>query len=292
MKYIVVCNTGSDSLSKINLDFTKSEEFKINFNGEKLGPSGMCMDSSNIYTANIYNNTVSIINRENFKEENRIYVGAYPNDLICYHNYLYISSSEANLISVYNKKEKRLEFDIPTNGWPYSMAVDEEKKILLASNFQSHNISVIDTNKNKVIKEVNTLKYPTKIKLSKDKKKIYVCESYMGEDIGGYIEAFDSSTFVSEGKIKVGKSPMDIEEDKENLYVINFEEGTLSVISKRLKKEVGKIFIGGMPKSIKIDGSYFIISDYFNSKILIINSIDSKKRTIAVGKEPSAMIIY
>lgn len=292
MKYIVVCNTGSDSLSRINLDFTNSKEFEISFNGEKLGPSGMCIDSSNIYTANNYNNTVSIINRENFKEENRIYVGAYPNDLICYKDYLYISSSEANLISVYNKKEKRLEFDIPINGWPYSMAVDEERDIILAANFESNNISIIDTNINKVIKEVDTLKYPTKIKLSNDKKKFYVCESYMGEDLGGYIEIFDSYTFVSEGKIKVGKSPMDIEEDKDNLYVVNFEEGTLSVISKKLKKEVGKIFIGGMPKAIKLSGRDFIISDYFNSRILIINSIDYKKRTIAVGKEPSAMIIY
>lgn len=292
MKYIAVCNTGSDSLSRINLDFTDVREFKIDFNGEKLGPSGMCMDDNNIYTANNYNNTVSIINRESFIEENRIYVGAHPNDLICYNDYLYISCSEANLISVYNKKERRLEFDIPTNGWPYNMTMDEGRGIILTSNFQSNNISIIDTIKNKVVREVSTLKYPTKIKLSKDKKHIYVCESYMGEGLGGYIEIFDANNFISEMKIKVGKSPMDMEEDEDNIYVINFEEGTLSIICKMLKKEVKKIFVGGMPKSIKISGDNFIISDYFNSRLLIVNSLDYKKRAITVGKEPSAMTIY
>lgn len=292
MKYIVVCNTGSDSLSRINLDFTEVREFKIDFNGEKLGPGGICVDNANIYTANNYSNTVSVINTESFIEENRIYVGAYPNDLISYKDYLYISCSEANLISVYNKKQKRLEFDIPTNNFPYNMVLDEDKKIILSSNFKSHNISVIDIIKNKGIKEINTFKYPTKIKISKDKKNIYVCESYMGKDIGGFIEIFDANNFISEARIKVGMSPMDIEEDEDNLYVVNFEDGNLSIISKKEKREIKRIFVGGMPKSIKKIGNSFVITDYFNSKLLIIDSFDYKKKVITVGKEPSAMTIY
>lgn len=292
MKYLVVCNTGSDSLSRISLDFASVTEFKIDFNGEKLGPSGICKDNNNVYIANNYNDTVSIININSFREENRIYVGSHPNDLICYKNYLYIACSGANLISVYNIKEERIEFDIKTNSWPYNMEVYEEKNIILTSNFESNSISIIDTITNKVIEEINTLDYPTKIKLSMDKKHIYVCESYMGGNKDGFIEIINSKSYISEYRIRVGKTPMDIEEDANNIYVTNFEDGSLSIIDKASLKESKRILVGGMPKAIKKYKDYFIISDYFNSRLVIINFNNGTKKAITVGKEPNAMTIY
>lgn len=292
MNYLIVCNTGSDTISKISLEDYSVKDIALGYFQGPYGPSGIFLENNLLYTANSYCNTVSVINLNSFKEESSLYVGAHPNDLIKYDNYLYIACSESNVVAVYDLNENRIILDIAINCWPHNMEMLKDKKIIFVSNFLSNNVSVIDIETNKVVGDINTFEYPTKIKISKDNKYLYVCESYMGNSLGGYIEIFDLKNYKAVTKIKVGQEPMDINEDLEELYVCNFGEGTVSVIDSNSFKEVKKIYIGGMPKAIIKEKESICVSDYLNGRIIILSLTEGNRKVITVGKEPNAMTLY
>lgn len=292
MNYLIVCNTGSDTISKISLNDYKVKDIVLGYFQGSLGPSGVFLENDLLYTVNSYSNTVSIMNLNSCKEESSLYVGAHPNDLIKYNNYLYIACSESNAVAVYDLNENRIILDISINCWPHNMEILKDKKLIFVSNFLSNNVSLIDIESNKVIGDINTLEYPTKIKISKDNKYLYVCESYMGDSTGGYIEIFDLRNNKAISKIKVGKEPMDILECSDELYVCNFGEGTISVIDKNSLKEVKKIYVGGMPKAITKEKEQIFVSDYLNGRIIILSLAGDNSKVITVGKEPNAMTLY
>lgn len=292
MKYLVVSNTASNSISRITITNLYLEELYLKSIDKPIGPSGSCVDENYIYIVNNYSNSISIINKESFKEENSLYVGAHPNDLVKYKNFLYIACSESNVVSVYDLEEGKIVLDIPVNNWPYNIEISKEKEMILVSNFQSNNLSLIDLNQNKVIKEVKTFGYPTKIKISNNKKYFYVCESCMGDNKDGYLEIFDLETLESIAKIRTGRFPMNIEEDERYLYICNFGEGSISVIDKISLKEYKRIKIGGMPKSIiKYEENIYIL-DYLRGKLIVFNLLTEKIKAITVGEEPNAMTLY
>lgn len=298
MNSLIVCNTGNDSINKISIEelFNSNrvlnQRLFLNLGEKPLGPSSICLKGNIAYTTNNYSNSVSIINIEMLKEENNIYVGAHPDALVNYNNHLYISCSESNTVALYDLKEKRIILDIQVNNWPKDIEISEELGLVFVSNFQSHNISVIDINKNKIIKNIKSLEYPDKIRVSNDKRFLYVCESYMGDDKDGYIEIYDLKTLQSLKRIKVGKVPMDIEEDEKNIYVCNFGDGSINIINKSNFKNSRKINLGGMPKEIKIYKDIVYIADYLNGRIVCMDLNKNKTRIITVGKEPNAMTLY
>ena len=75
MSYIIVCNTGSDSLNKINTENLKNQSIILSADESPLGPHGLSLYEDKILVANNYNNSISIINYKNFKEESNIRKG-------------------------------------------------------------------------------------------------------------------------------------------------------------------------------------------------------------------------
>lgn len=297
MNSLIVCNTGSDSISKISLltsinaDILCEEIFLTEWENP-LGPNGIYINNNIAYIANNYSNSISILNMDTLKEESIIYVGAHPNDLTGYDKYLYIVCSESNDVVIYDLEEKKIIVEIKTNNWPYNIEISRELKLLFITNFQSHNISVIDIKTNNIIGELVTLEYPTKVKVSKDGKLLYVCESYMGDEKNGYIEIFDLITLESLGKIEVGKVPTDIFEDDNMIYVSNLMDNSIYLINKITLDKIKEITINGMPKSLLKYNNILYIADYLNGRIVCLDLINDSIKAITVGKEPNAMTLY
>ena len=159
------------------------------------------------------------------------------------------------------------------------------------SNMDGHSVSIIDCLNNKVIGRIKAPEYPTKILLSKDEKKIYLCESYLGYDIEGYIDIISTENYKSIGRIKVGITPVDMYEYGEELYVSNFTEGSISVVDIKRLRETRKIYVGGMPRGIIKQKDYIYIGDYMGGKLRIIDFSEQKVKTIPIGNEPNGMIL-
>lgn len=291
MNYLLVSNTGSDSISKVNLKDFSVENLLLKIGEKPIGPQGICLNDEFIYTANNYNNSISILREKTLIEKNSIYVGPYPNDLVYYDNRLYIACSEANSVIVYDLIEKKIVYKLPTGQWPHNIEVEKSTGIILVSNLQGNTVSIIDGNINKKIEDIKTLEYPTKIRISKDGNKFYVCESYMGDIKSGYIEVFSLEDFKSLKRIKVGKSPIDIWDEGDFLYVSNFNDGTISIVDANLGVEIEKIMVGGMPKGILKYNNTIFVADYLRSKVIALNLDDKSTKAIAVGVEPNAMAL-
>ena len=292
MNSVVVCNTGSDSISKINISDLSLENLSLDFEEKPIGPHGIYAVNNKIYTANNYNNSISIINGNTFKEEKSIYIGPYPNDIVTLKDKLYITCGEGNALIVYDGVGEKILFEVPVGKWPHNIAIYKEAQMLFVSNLEGNSLSVIDGIDNKVIKTISTLEYPTKVIVSKDKSKLYVCESYIGEDTCGYIEIFSTRDLMPIKRIKVGKSPLDMCDDGKNLFVSNFSEGTISIVDTEALKEVKKIYIGSMPKGIlKYDDNLFI-GDYLKGRFISLDLKTEKIKAITIGKEPNAMTLY
>lgn len=291
MNSLLVCNTGSDSISKINIKDFSIENLLLKIGEKPTGPQGIYLNNGLIYTANNYNNSISVIEEKTLIEENSFYIGPYPNDLVYYNNRLYIACGEANAVIVYDLIEKKIVFKLPTGLWPHNIEVEKDRGLILVSNLQDNSVSVIDGSINKKIMDIETLEYPTKIKVSKDRSKFYVCESYIGDSKSGYVEVFSLENFKPLKRIKVGKSPMDMWDDGDFLYVSNFSDGTISIIDVNIGREIEKIVVGGMPKGILKYNNLLFIGDYLRSKVIVFDLKSRLTKAIAVGVEPNAMAL-
>ena len=291
MSYIIVCNTGSDSLNKINTENLKNQSIILSADESPLGPHGLSLYKEKILVANNYNNSISVINYKNFKEESNFYIGAHPNDIVAYDGIAYVSCGESNSVIIYDLINERVNFEVPTGRFPHNIALEEDKHLIFISNMGDDNISVIDYINNKEIKRIKVENTPIKITLSKNKKYLYVCMSYLGYDKKGDIGIIELKTLELINKIQVGMSPVDLFEEDGYLYVSNLCDGSISVVNLKNLKEENKIIIGGMPRGIVKDRENIFVGDYLNGVLKVINIKNTKVKAMTIGTEPNAMIL-
>jgi YVTN family beta-propeller protein len=291
MSYIVVCNTGSDSLSKINTENLNNESMILSADESPFGPHGLSIYEDKILVANNYNNSISLIDYKNFKEENNFYIGAHPNDIVAYNGIAYVSCGESNSLIIYDLINERVNYEVPTGRFPHNIVLEEERNFLFISNMGEESISVIDYINNKEIKRIKVENTPIKISISKNRKYLYACISYLGSDKKGSIGIIELKTLELIGKIQVGLSPVDLFEDDDYIYVSNLCDGSISIVNLKRLKEENKIIIGGMPRGIiKVKENIFV-GDYLNGKLNIIGIENKEIKAIPLGKEPNAMTL-
>ena len=291
MSYIVLCNTGSDSLNKINTENLKNQSIFLSAGESPFGPHGLSLYKDMILVANNYNNSISLVNYKSFKEENNLYIGAHPNDIVAHADIAYVSCGESNSLIIYDIINDRVNFEIPTGRFPHNLALLEEENLIFISNMGDDSISVIDYINNKEIKRIKVENTPTKINISKNKKYLYVCMSYLGYDRYGSVGIIDLKVLELINKVKVGLSPVDLFEDDNYLYVSNLCDGSISIVNLNELKEENKIIIGGMPRGIVKVKENIFVGDYLNGILNIIGIENKEIKAIEVGCEPNAMTL-
>jgi YVTN family beta-propeller protein len=238
MSYLILCNTGSDSLNKINTENLKTQSIVLSIGESPFGPHGLSLYKDKILVANNYNNSISLVDYNEFKEENNLYVGAHPNDIVAFNDLAYVSCGESNSLIAYDLVNERINFEIPTGRFPHNVTVIKEKNFIFVSNMGDDSISVIDYIINKEIKRIQVESTPIKINISKDRKYLYVCMSYLGHDKNGSIGIIELETLELINKVTVGFSPVDLFEEGNYLYVSNLCGGSISIVNlDELKEE-------------------------------------------------------
>jgi len=291
MSYIILCNTGSDSLNKINTENLENQSLFLSAGENPFGPHGLSLYKDKILVANNYNNSISLIDYKSFKEENNLYIGAHPNDIVAHDDMVYVSCGESNSLIIYDLINERVNFEVPTGKFPHNITLSEEKKLIFISNMGDDTISVIDYINNKEIKRIKVENTPIKMNISKNKEYLYVCMSYLGHDKKGSIGIIELKTLELINKVEVGLSPVDLFEEDNYLYVSNLCDGTISIVNLIDLKEENKIIVGGMPKGIAKVNENIFVGDYLNGILNIIQMKTKNIRTITLGREPNAMTL-
>lgn len=291
MERIYVCNTGSDSISSINLVDLSSSSIIIKNNGDPVGPHGICLWNDYLLTANNYNNSLSKISIKDSKLTD-YYIGAHCNDVKTYNQLAYIVCGEGNSILVFDLEKEKIISEIPSGSSPHSIEINQLTGLGVVANMESDCITVIDCNDNKALLSYRVGEYPLKAMFSQNGQYIYVNESKMGSEERGSLRIVRVDNQLSSEKvITVGKCPVDfcLDEEKQVSYVTNFGEGSISIVHLS-KGEIKKILVGGMPRGIiKVKNSIFV-GDNLGNRVLKIDI--NKKIIIPVGKEPNGMTYY
>ena len=311
MSYIILCNTGSDIISKIETESLEIENYILSGNERNFGPHEITLYNDNIITANNYNNTISIIPKLQFEEKKKsnkwngidknkrkfitkgknLYIGAHPNDVIQYNNNAFVTCGESNSVILYDLEEEKININIPVGRFPHNIELYENERSAFVSNMGDDSVSVIDIESNKEIKRISLENTPIKIKLSKNNHHLYVCMSYLGYNKDGYVGIISLESLELVYKIRVGFSPVDLFEDNDYLYVSNFCGQSISIVNLKTLKEEKRVDITGMPRGIIKFNEKIFVADYLNGVVNVINLKTKQAKAIAVGKEPNAMTL-
>ena len=290
MTSIIVCNTGTDSLSKIDLATYSVSNIQYNMCDKPIGPYSIKEIGDKIITANSYDNSVSIFKGKEMQEVLNIKNGAAPSDIILLDNILYTVCADSNAVIIHDIVDSKIMYSIKTGSWPHSIDYSKFNKKCYISNMEEDSIDIIDSKEYIAVKKLKTPQYPTKVKVSLDQRYLYVCESYLGSDNNGFLDIFYLEDDTRIARIEVGSSPMDVYEDISQIYTVNFTEGSISIIDKKTLKVINNIYVGGMPRSIIVKDSKIYVADYLKGKVIEIEN-NMKKNIITVGTEPNAMIL-
>ncbi|MCE9656307.1 YncE family protein [Clostridium celatum] len=291
MNSIVLCNTGADSLTQINMDNYNLMKIHFNISESPVGPHGIKSYNKKIITANNYSDSISIFEGNKLTEKKNIKIGPNPNDLILVDNKIYVICGESNAVVIYDLLEERVIFEVHSGSWPHSIDYCRRKMISFVANLEENSVSIIALNDNNVVSSLVTPEYPSKVKVSSDEKLLYVCESYLGSDEEGYLDIFSIDNLERVTRLEVGTSPIDLCEDEENIYVSNFTDGTISVIDRNELKVTNSIFVGGMPRGLISYNKKLYIGDYLKGRLIVVEE-NSIKKVIAIESEPNAMTLF
>ncbi|MBU3208280.1 YncE family protein [Clostridium algidicarnis] len=294
MDYLYICNTGSDSVSKVCLKDLKEIKINIKRQSELVGPHGICPWKSYVIVANNYNDTISILDITEDKEVANYYIGSHCNDLKVFKEYAYVLCGESNTLVIFDLISRKVIRELPCGNMPHSIDICKNSGVAAVANMEGHEISIIDCNKNEVIKTINLFEsYPTKVIFSEDGENIIVCESNMGIDRNGRINILAINQGKSVATVETGRCPVDMSVDfRKNLgFVSNFSEGTISILDLNHMEEIKKVYVGGTPRGILQHKKFLYVGDNYNNVLIKYDIYKGNKNAITIDKEPNGMAL-
>lgn len=291
MDCLYICNTGTDSISKIGLkDFMEEKKITINsIFGTKSGPHGICKYKDKIYVANSYGNTISLINTREDREREEYYIGLHPSDIKIVRDRAYVTCGEANSVVIFDIILKKIVGNIQVGNIPHS--IDSINDKLVVTNMESDSLTIINGKKDKNIKTVKVGPYPTKALFIRGGEIILACESNLGSSNVGSVSLIDGVKGKVLYRIQVGRSPIDLYANDKFCFVSNFGEGTISVINVDSPQEIKKLEVGGRPRGIVREGNFLYIGDNYENLIIRYNLINGEIKKVSVGGEPTGLIL-
>ena len=176
-------------------------------------------------------------------------------------NEMWVSQMATNSVHVVDMKDFTYKLTIPTQGiWTKIIAFSNDHKLAFASNWESHDISVIDVNQYKVIKKIKVAGIPRGMAVTEDNKFLYVCIFSTGE-----MQKIELSSLnvVKTLKFPKGAKRHIILDKKKNLfYVSDMYRGSIYVISPVDDKVIKEIPVDSKLNTAKLtpDGKYIIVS--------------------------------
>jgi len=176
-------------------------------------------------------------------------------------NEMWVSQMATNSIHVVDMKDFTYKLTIPTQGiWTKIISFSNDHKLAFASNWESHDVSVIDVETYKVIKKIKVAGIPRGMAVTQDNKFLYVCIFSTGE-----MQKIELSSLkiVKTMKFPKGAKRHIILDKRKNLfYVSDMYRGSIYVISPDDDKVIKEIPVDSKLNTAKMtpDGKYIFVS--------------------------------
>jgi YVTN family beta-propeller protein len=185
-----------------------------------------------------------------------------------------------------NTETLKIDKIIEVGAVPKFNAVSPDNRLVLASNWCSWDLSVVDAEKNREIKRVKLGAYPRGIVVTPDSKTAYV--AVMGSANIARVNLKDYSV---KWLRNIGNAPrhLTIDPNGKYLYATLNGEGNVAKIDIATGKVVDKVTTGEAPRSMTIsdDGKHIYVVNYFSNTVSKVRTSDMKVRdTVRVNASP------
>lgn len=185
-----------------------------------------------------------------------------------------------------NTETLNIEKVISVGAVPKFNAVSPDNRFVLASNWCSWDLSVVDTNKNREIERVKLGAYPRGIVVTPDSKSAYV--AVMGSSDIAKVNLIDFSV---EWLRNIGNAPrhLVIDPDGKYLYATLNGEGNVAKIDLNTGDVVDRVSTGSQPRSMTIsgDGKLLYVVNYASNTVSKVRTSDLKVlKTVNVNSSP------
>jgi len=302
--YIYIANMGEDIIERVNLETNYRDFAKIkSYNNKHLplnvyskylcGPHRLILDKQRqkLYSLNAYDNSISIINLDDFTAEISLYVGNYPNNGIMHGDYILVVNGDSDSISIFDIEEKKVIGQVKVGSFPQDIIYNEKYDLIFVSNMNSDEILLIDPYSYRIVDFIGTGARPIGMTFSEDWDYLYVVNSYFETGVNGKISVINLQSFKVTGEIEVGKVPTMVRKKENFLYVLNSCSNTLSKIDL-LTKQKKEVYCGYAPGYLCILDKYAYVSSAEENKVNIID-IDEMRvvKFIETRKEPQGLVI-
>jgi YVTN family beta-propeller protein len=169
------------------------------------------------------------------------------------------TNAEPSNVVVFDTKTRQLVTRIPVEVNPYELVFSPDGSKLFVSNWASNSVSVIDTNKNKVVRVITVGSNPNDMKLSLDGRLFVACSN------DNTVHVIDTKTMQDVEKISTTMTPLApegatpdalaLDQVRHLLYVANADNNNIAVVDiakPRQSEVVGFIPTGWYPSALAL----------------------------------------
>ena len=176
-------------------------------------------------------------------------------------NEMWVSQMAANAIHVVSLSDFTYKMTINTKGiWTKIIALTPDGKLAFASNWESHDVSVIDVEQHKVLRKIKVAGIPRGMVVTSDNRYLYVCIFSNGQ-----IQKIDLSSMkiVKTFRFPHGAKRHILLDRKKNIfYVTDMYRGSVYVINAADDSVIKEIPVDKKLNTAKLtpDGKYLYVS--------------------------------
>jgi YVTN family beta-propeller protein len=219
-----------------------------------------------------------------------IYLGVTPSMLAQVSSYAYVTSQNADTVSVINTATNTVSATIPVGRQPIDVVITPDGTRVYAANSIPNTISVIDTSTNTVIVTIHAGNFTSDLAVTPDSKRLYA----LGQS--GSIAVIDiiANTVIATIPVGDNTAAIQITPDGTRAYVTNQNSNLIQVIDTGTNKLIGTIPVGNNPIggtlfsiAFTSDGSRAYVTRLDANTVSVINTATNTLiATIPVGNNP------
>jgi YVTN family beta-propeller protein len=259
------------------------------------GPSAVAVDAATntVYVANIFDNSVSVIDGATNGVSATIPVGVNP-DAIAVDELtgrVYVANSGDNTVSVIGAAAGTVSATISVGTRPAAIAVDAATNRIYVANFMDSSIYVIDGATNAIRATFFVGANPDGVAVDEATNTIYVANR-----AGNSVSVVNGGDDTISATIGVGSRPDGVAVDAatDSIYVTNYSDGTVSVINGASGLVNATVTVGGNPSGIAVDdvtNSVYVTNGGSGSVSLIAGGTNTIGATLPVGRSPAGAAV-
>lgn len=303
---ILIANTGEDSLTTIDLKngfeiktiflselIQKCEYTPVEERGQLRPVDIEKTEDGYILVTNSYDDSIMKIDIVNMNILGFVKVGKNPTVIKEFQGKTYVVNTDSNSISVMNTDTFTLIEDISVGEKPTDLKIDTKKQKCFVANSNCYSINVLDIVDEK-IESIILGKQP--IKMILEGEKIFIL-SYINNGTMNVSNITELSTEDYEIKKSIDLKGIfdDFIKIKEHeiFYLSSADDGYVYRITLDRNANITKIYLGGMPGTIKWDGeTKLYIANILNDEISIVDILTNQViKNLRVGKEPGGILL-